>query len=49
ANICRLAAQFMTFDSEFARSLCRVCAEVCQKCGEECGKHEAEHCQKCSE
>jgi len=28
ANICRLAAQFMAFESEFAKSLCQVCAEI---------------------
>ena len=45
ANICRLAAQFMTLNSGSAQDLCRLCADVCQKCGDECGKHEHDHCQ----
>lgn len=32
ANICRLAAQFMTLNSGSAQDLCRLCADVCQKC-----------------
>ena len=48
ANICRLAAQFMTLNSGSAQDLCRLCADVCQKCGDECGKHEHDHCQDCS-
>ncbi|QGU09841.1 four-helix bundle copper-binding protein [Leclercia sp. J807] len=48
ANICRLAAQFMTLNSDSSQALCRLCADVCQKCGDECGKHEHDHCQECS-
>lgn len=48
ANICRLAAQFMALNSEVAKELCRVCADVCQRCGDESGRHEHDHCQDCS-
>ena len=49
AAICRLAAQFMTLDSEHARQLCQVCADVCQACAEECGQHQHDHCQHCAQ
>jgi hypothetical protein len=48
AAICRLAAGYMSRDSEFAKQLCRQCADVCQACGEECAKHQHEHCQACA-
>ncbi|MDW8845995.1 four-helix bundle copper-binding protein [Erwinia sp. MMLR14_017] len=48
ANICRLSAQFMALDSESAKKLCAVCAEICQQCGDECGKHQHDHCQQCA-
>ena len=49
AQICRLAASYMTRDSEFARMMCRLCADICEACGEECGKHAMDHCQRCAE
>lgn len=49
AAICRLAAGAMARNSEFAKQICRVCAEICEACGEECAKHEAAHCQECAE
>lgn len=49
ANLCRLAAQFMAQDSDEAKKLCLLCAEVCQKCAAECGKHQHDHCQHCAQ
>ena len=49
AEICRLAAGYMSRGSESARDLCALCAEVCETCGEECAKHNTEHCQACAE
>ena len=49
AEICRLAAAYMSRGSECARDLCALCAEVCDACGEECAKHKMEHCQACAE
>lgn len=49
AAMCRLAASYMARGSEFAQSICRLCAEICEACGEECAKHEMEHCQRCAE
>lgn len=49
ADICQLAANFMARDSEYAKEVCRICAQICRACGEECKKHEADHCQRCAE
>jgi len=48
ASICRAAAQFMALNSESAKTLCKLCADICQQCGDECGKHEHDHCQACA-
>lgn len=48
AEICRMAAAFMSRGSEHAMELCRLCADVCQACGDECAKHKHEHCQECA-
>jgi len=39
ADICSLAAQFMSRGSKFAGKICALCAEICQACGDECAKH----------
>ena len=49
AAICRLATAYMSRGSEFAGSLCTLCAEICEACGEECAKHAMKHCQDCAE
>nr|WP_106478685.1 four-helix bundle copper-binding protein [Phytohalomonas tamaricis] len=49
SQICRLAASYMARDSQNAKQLCALCADICQQCGDECSQHEAEHCQKCAE
>ena len=49
ADMCRMAAVFMSRGSEFAESFCALCAEVCQACGDECENHKhMEHCQECA-
>ena len=48
AAICRLASSFMSRDSDFAKPLCKLCAEICQACGDECAKHPMRHCQDCA-
>jgi hypothetical protein len=49
AEICRLAAALMARDSEFAGTVCGMCADVCEACAAECAKHDMEHCQECAE
>lgn len=49
ADICALAASFMSRNSEFAQQICALCAVICEACGSECKKHKEEHCQKCAE
>lgn len=48
AALCRPAAAFMARHSDFAKALCKNCAEVCQVCGNERGKHQHDHCQACA-
>lgn len=49
ADYCTLAARELARRSEFAWSMCALCADVCDSCGEECEKHEAPHCKECAE
>jgi hypothetical protein len=48
AALCRLAAGFMARDSEFAPSVCAVCAELCEACSGECETHDMDHCKACA-
>jgi hypothetical protein len=49
AAMCELAAAAMARDSENARALCRLCAQICEICGDECGKHDMDHCRICAQ
>jgi hypothetical protein len=49
AEICWLAAGFMSRGSHFVEELCRVCAEICEACGAACRMHEHVHCQECAD
>lgn len=50
AEICRLAAAYMSRASECAGTICETCADVCDACAEECAKHtKMEHCRECAE
>lgn len=48
AQLCRLAAGYMSRGSEFAATVCQACAEICDACADECAKHQMEHCQACA-
>ncbi|MFN3159193.1 MAG: four-helix bundle copper-binding protein [Rubinisphaera brasiliensis] len=49
AAICWTAASLMSRGSQFADSVCKLCAEICDACADECEKHEHDHCQKCAQ
>ena len=49
AAICRLAVSYMARGSEFAREICKLCAQVCDECAEECSRHKMDHCQACAD
>ncbi|WP_234568332.1 four-helix bundle copper-binding protein [Rhodohalobacter sp. 614A] len=49
AEMCRLAVQFLSRDSDISQSIIGLCADICAKCAEECEKHDHDHCQKCAE
>ena len=48
AQLCRLAAGFMSRGSESASDVCDVCANVCDACADECARHDSEHCRECA-
>lgn len=50
AQICWMAASYMSGGSRFAHELCALCADVCEACADECRRHEKhEHCRRCAE
>lgn len=49
AQICRLAASYMSRGSELAGIICAACADICDACGEECERFQMDHCQRCAE
>ena len=49
AEICQLAAAYMSRGSELSGELCALCARVCELCAEECERHEMEHCRRCAQ
>ena len=48
AAVCSFAANAMARNSEHAKAICALCAEICSACGNECEKHQAEHCKSCA-
>ncbi len=49
ADLCRLAAAFMSRGSDHAAALCCLCAKACSACAAECNKHTHDHCRQCAE
>lgn len=50
AEICEVAASFISRSSGHVKHLLKECIELCQLCAGECEKHEhMEHCKKCAE
>lgn len=50
AEICRVAAGYMSRASELAGEVCETCAVVCDACAQECAKHsKMEHCRQSAE
>jgi hypothetical protein len=49
AAICFLAVEAMASGSQFAKQICKLCAEICTACANECEKHaHLEHCKACA-
>ena len=48
AEACRMAAGYMSRDSEFANDFCQLCARLCEACGAECDRHPMDHCKECA-
>jgi hypothetical protein len=48
AAMCLFAAGAMARDSEFARAVCGLCADVCESCADECARHPMDHCRDCA-
>ncbi|GAB3469681.1 four-helix bundle copper-binding protein [Azotobacter salinestris] len=49
ADLCRLTALLMVRESEWAATLCRLCARLCTDCAEECIAHRLPQCQECAQ
>jgi hypothetical protein len=49
AQLCRLAAGFMSRGSESAVDACELCAQLCESCADECARHDSEHCRECAQ
>jgi hypothetical protein len=49
ADICSLAAQYMSRNSAYAKQLCALCAQICEDCANECAMFKDAHCQQCAE
>jgi hypothetical protein len=48
AQMCRMAAGFMSRGSDMVSMMCNACAEMCDACGAECGRFQMAHCQECA-
>lgn len=49
AQVCRLTAGVLARNSELARQVCALCAEICKECADECARHMHDHCQECAQ
>lgn len=49
AAACRLVADALARDSEFAAEFGALCARLCGLCAEECARHTAGHCAECAD
>lgn len=48
ADVCSLAVQAMTMDSEEAKAICNLCRSICDACATECFMFKDNHCQNCA-
>lgn len=49
ADVCRTAYALVARNSQDAKKIVALCAELCRKCEKECRQHEAKHCQQCAD
>lgn len=49
ADICVLAAQYMSRNSAHSKMICKMCADMCEKCAADCETFKDSHCKKCAE
>jgi len=49
AALCTATAHLISMESERAKDLCRLCAEVCEICAEQCSKFNNETLLACAE
>ncbi len=48
AELCRIAARFMSMGELYTEQICNLCADACDACANECSKHPHDHCQRCA-
>ena len=49
AEICTTTYRLVARNSDNARAMLKLCADICRKCAEECEQHDMQHCQDCAE
>lgn len=49
ADICAMAAQYMSRGSHHAKQLCSLCATICEACANDCAQFKDQHCLKCAD
>lgn len=47
--ICEATARILTLGSNYANTICQICADICEACATECEKHDMDHCQACAD
>lgn len=45
---CTASSQLMSMNSESAKEMCAICANICDKCATECEKMTSDHCKTCA-
>ncbi|TLS49988.1 four-helix bundle copper-binding protein [Paenibacillus antri] len=49
ADICSMAALWMSRGSMHAKQLCQLCATICDACAADCAKFQDAHCKACAD
>lgn len=49
AEICRLAAHYLSKGEAYVEEICQLCAKICDDCAAECKKYVNDHCKRCAE
>jgi hypothetical protein len=48
AAICRLCVDAIARNSQFAKQICKLCADISDWCAKECDAHDMDQCKRCA-